>query len=207
MQPDLATVTQPGPLPAGPAAGSTAERLIASAVELIAEHGAVEQVSLRSIAAGAGVSPTAVYRHFADHEALVTATVRWCWHRFDRTVNHETAHIADPYRRLQAQGRVYVRFALEQPGVYRVLFSTAGLVGVVREDVGLPVFMKLVDTVGAVLDASHDQRQALTVATQVFSWVHGIADLRLTGVDLPWEPVETQVDSLLHSLRLLPIES
>ena len=53
--------------------------LIDAAVDLIAETGSVDGVSLRAAAKRAGVSPMAVYNHFADKDALLVAAVEHCW--------------------------------------------------------------------------------------------------------------------------------
>ncbi len=180
----------------------TRSRLIAAAVDLMVEHGSVDKVSLRSVAAGAGVSPTAVYRHFAGHEELLTSTTIWCWERFDEAVNGATADVEDPVEMLRAQCLAYLEFAQHQPGIYRVIFSNVGAVGTVRDDVGLPIFAKLVGTVRAALEAKGDDRKPLVVALEVFSWVHGIADLRLVSVGLPFPTIDAQVESLVLSLRL-----
>ncbi len=184
---------------------STKDRLIVSAVELIVEQGSIDLVSMRAIAKRAGVSPTAVYRHYADFDELISATVAWSWDRFDEAVNEQVGHIDDPYARLQASGEAYVHFALGQPGLYRVLFSIGGRAAVLRKEVGLPVFGKLVDNVAAVLDASGDDRSSLEVAGSVFTWIHGAADLRLAAIELPASEVEQQVASIMRDLRLAAI--
>ena len=195
-------MTPPTKTPRAEAQIDTRDRLIASAVELMAEHGSVDKVTLRSVASGAGVSPTAVYRHFADHEALLAEATRWCWAQFDEAINGESESIDDPFDALRAQCDSYLRFAAEQPGVYRVLFSTVGSVGNVREEVGLPVFLKLVDSIGAVLDVVGDERIPVRVAMAAFSWIHGVADLRLTGVTLPFTEPDDEIGDMLEMLGL-----
>lgn len=192
------TVAQAGVAPPN----DTRDRLIASAVELMAEHGSVDKVSLRSIASGAGVSPTAVYRHFSDHDAVLVETTRWCWARFDEAINGASASIDDPFEAMRVQCDSYLRFAAEQPGIYRVLFSTVGSVGSVRQEVGYPVFQKLVDSVERALLALGDEREPLAVALQAFTWVHGIADLALANVELPFPEPAGQVTGMLEALRL-----
>lgn len=195
-------MTVPTKTPRGEAPTDTRDRLIASAVELMAEHGSVDKVTLRSVASGAGVSPTAVYRHFSDHDALLGETTRWCWERFDEAINGRSASIDDPFEALRVQCDSYLRFAADQPGIYRVLFSTVGSVGSIREEVGLPVFQKLVDSVGRALTALDDRREPLAVALQAFTWVHGIADLALANVELPFAEPAVQVADMLEALGL-----
>ena len=155
----------------------TEPTLIESAVALIGEGSSGQPVSLRAIASRAGVSPTAVYRHFADHDELITATVDWCWSEFDHAINVATDDIADPFERIRMQGRAYAEFGLGRTGVYRVLFSGSVHGGMSSTEHGRGIFTKLVNTVGAVLAARSDPRDPYRVATQVFTWIHGIVDL------------------------------
>lgn len=157
---------------------------------------------MRSIAKRAGVSPTAVYRHYASFEELLAATMAWSWSEFDAAVNGSVAGLDDPHARLQASGEAYLSFAVAQPGIYRVLFSIGDQASGLRDEYGMPVFGKLVENVDAVLRTNQDDRDPFDVAASVFSWIHGIADLRLTGLALPGADSESQVRSMLGDLRL-----
>lgn len=181
---------------------ATKERLISSAVELIVAEGSIDRVSMRSIAKRAGVSPTAVYRHYANFEELVAATMAWTWLQFDLAVNGEIGESTHPHATLQASGEAYLRFALAKPGMYRVLFSIDDQASGLRDEFGMPVFGKLVEKVDAVLQANNDEREPLALATSVFTWIHGIADLQLTGLALHGGTIEEQVRSMMSDLRL-----
>ncbi|MDG2114038.1 MAG: TetR/AcrR family transcriptional regulator [Actinomycetota bacterium] len=78
--------------------------LLDAAAELLAEHGSIEGVSLRAIATRAGVSPTAVYRHFDDHTALIAASIRHCWSEFTSAINIDPAEEPDPFARFRLMG-------------------------------------------------------------------------------------------------------
>jgi AcrR family transcriptional regulator len=88
-------------------------------------------MTLRAVARAAGVSQTAPYRHFADRAALIAAIAEDGFHRLHerlvaaarapgRTLGQapETARGG-----LQAIALAYVRFALEHPEEYRVMFG------------------------------------------------------------------------------------
>ncbi len=161
---------------------TTRERLLAAAVELLIERGSFDQISLRAIAAGAGVTPTAVYRHFADHAALLDAVAVWCWERFDRAVfgSGELAD-PDPLEDFLHCGAAYVEFARGYPGIYRVLMDQR-FDDVNRVDDGRVVFAKLVAAVAGILAARDDDRDPEYVALLVHTWIHGIATLHLPPV-------------------------
>lgn len=159
----------------------TRDRLLAAAVALLAEKGSFEQVSLRAIASGAGVSPTAVYRHFADHQALLEAVAEWCWARFDAAVfGSDAAETDDPLARFRGQGLAYLHFARERPGIYRVLMERR-FDGVVRAEDGSSVYAKLVAVIAEILAMNDDDRDPRRVAALVHTWIHGIATLHVPG--------------------------
>ncbi len=161
----------------------TRDRLLAAAVDLLIERGSFEQVSLRAVAAGAGVTPTAVYRHFVDHAALLEAVAAWCWERFDAAVfGLEANDLAeDPVERFTRSGAGYIEFARDYPGIYRVLMDPR-FDDVRRVDDGHTVFEKLVSAVAEILTAKNDQRDPEHVALLVHTWIHGIATLQRSPV-------------------------
>jgi AcrR family transcriptional regulator len=79
-------------------------------------------LSLREIARNVGVSATALYRHFPDKDALLTALAR--------DGLRELARLQKPQKGLSigdgfvASGRAYVRFALAHPALFKLIFSS-----------------------------------------------------------------------------------
>lgn len=192
----------PTAVDSGPSAvePSTKQRLLACAVDLMATHGSLDSVSLRAVAGAAGVSPTAVYRHFADRDELVEAGIEWAWAEFDRAIEAAGEDATSPHERLRLQGHGYVDVALLRPGVYTVLFGHRGVES--AYEVGMPVFQKMADLVGDVLRANGDARHAVTVAVQLFTSIHGIAHLRVVQPTFPWPPVDDQIELLLSQIGL-----
>jgi AcrR family transcriptional regulator len=100
----------------------TRERILDAARELFAREG-YEAVSMRRIAERIEYSATALYFHFEDKEALF----RELCHTDFLTLAHgfqELAAIRDPIDRLQRIGLAYVRFGIEHPNHYRLMFMT-----------------------------------------------------------------------------------
>jgi AcrR family transcriptional regulator len=176
--------------------------LLDAAAELMAEKGDVDAISLRAIAARAGVSPTAVYRHFDDHLDLLRAAVVYCWEEFERALVESDAGLTDPYDRLRASGDAYVRFAMEQSGKYHVLFSNKIDVQFEGTPVGVSTFEMLVDKVATILQAREDDRDPRFVAVQVHTWMHGIVDLIGRHGDFEWPPPEVLLTDLQERLGL-----
>ncbi|MGI9646308.1 MAG: TetR/AcrR family transcriptional regulator [Ilumatobacteraceae bacterium] len=191
--------------------------LLHAAAELMATHGTLDGISLRAVAREAGVSPTAVYRHFDDHLALLRESVAQCWANFYRAMRDARDSSDDPFVAFRATGEAYVRFAMMQPGQYRVLFSNTIDLDMSREEIhslidapddvtdsGMATFEILVDLVADMLSELHDDRDPFFVAVQVFTWIHGIVDLCGTHPDTPWPEVPDLLDGLRAALRLTP---
>ncbi len=178
--------------------------LLDAATELMAEKGDIETISLRSIAARAGVSPTAVYRHFDDHLDLLRAAVEHCWAEFERAFLDADDGVSDPYERLRRSGDAYVRFAIEQPGKYHVLFSNKIDVEFEGRPIGVSAFEMLVDKVAAILRERDDDRDPRFVAVQVHTWIHGIVDLIGRHADFEWPAIDVLLDDLQARLGLSP---
>jgi AcrR family transcriptional regulator len=97
--------------------------LIDSAIELLADLQNVEALSIRAVTARAGVTPTAMYLHFADKEALIDAVKERCFAELITYCSRATVP-GDPRANLESRGRAYIQFSEERPGYYRILFHT-----------------------------------------------------------------------------------
>ena len=80
-------------------------------------------VSLREVARRAGVSQAAPYHYFTDKSALLAAVAEEGFRLFDasQAMPLEQAP-SDPTSRLGALGVSYVRFALDRPHYFKVMF-------------------------------------------------------------------------------------
>ena len=171
----------------------------------MAAHGSIDKVSVRAVAAAAGVSPTAVYRHFENHTDLLWAAVQYCFDEFARTMTEAAAASTDVYERLRLSGRAYVRFALGERGKYRVMFSNRVPLPEREDPVGMHAFDDLVDKVRAILDDRSDGRDPEFVSVQIWSWIHGMVDLVGNHPELDkWPDVEVLLDEMQQRLDLVP---
>lgn len=103
--------------------GNLGPALVDAGLRAIAATG-LEGFSLRDVARRAGVSAPAVYRHFADKDALLAAIAVDCAQRI-RVMMDEAIALAppDPLSRFRAQGIAYVRFAVRHPHHFRAMSS------------------------------------------------------------------------------------
>ncbi|MFJ9867692.1 TetR/AcrR family transcriptional regulator [Streptomyces sp. NPDC101165] len=105
--------------------GDLRTALLDAAEALVRERGA-DGWSLREASARTGVSPSAAYHHFASRDALVHALSERVLARLGDRLIHACAAApsqgADPLQRLIALGRSYIRWAVEDPAVARLVF-------------------------------------------------------------------------------------
>ena len=96
--------------------GNLREALIKAGLRAVAEDGP-EGFSLRGVATRAGVTPPAVYRHFADKDELLAAIAAECNERLSTVVaaSLERASGEDALARFRQVGIAYVQFAVANP--------------------------------------------------------------------------------------------
>ncbi|CCK26199.1 TetR family transcriptional regulator [Streptomyces davaonensis JCM 4913] len=151
------------------------ERLVDVGVELVAAEG-VQALTLREIARRAGVSHGAPRRYFPTHLELLSAIAR---RGFIELADRATRAVDDigggPRVRLAALARAYLRFAVERPGMYELMFRhdllESGRLGL--RDHSLPLFGRLVELVGRVR-ADVDARLA---GGALWANLHGMGQL------------------------------
>jgi AcrR family transcriptional regulator len=163
--------------------GDLKNALIAAGVEILAREG-IASLSLRSVARRAGVSHSAPYAHFSDKQTLIAAIstegFRRLYSQLDTALN---AHSAEPGRQLVACGQAYMRFALNERDIFKVMFS-----GVLEQEKEYPEFVKISQAtfqlLVKVVDACQEKgilRPAPTdlLATAIWGQVHGLVSLAL----------------------------
>ncbi len=157
--------------------GELRKALVGAALDLLAEDGA-DAVSLRAVARRAGVSAMAPYRHYPDKEALLAAVAV---QGFDglRDALRAVDDAAPAGQALVEQAVAYVRYALENPALFRLMFGPKR-VGTHPElmAAGEAAYAALAARVAAEAPADAD-RDALALGC--WSMVHGLASLFLDG--------------------------
>jgi len=158
--------------------GDLRAALIAAGLRLLAERDA-EALSLREVASSVGVSATSVYRHFPDKKALMAALAREGLARFG-VIEHEVVQAGGGGRAgLVAAGRAYIRFALANPALFRLIFASSALA---RKDGEPSEAARLLKAnapsfAGAMPEGSDEYVFEL----QAWAIVHGLAMLMLDG--------------------------
>jgi AcrR family transcriptional regulator len=164
--------------------GNLRRALLDQALATIRTEG-VEGLTLREIGARLGVSRTALYRHFADKRALLSAVATDGF----RTLRQELVAAWEADGRGSAafasMGVAYIRFAVANPSHYRVMFG-----GFVDPDACAPelaveaagAFQALVDALAALQrDGIVRGDDTIRMARFVWAVVHGVAMLGIDG--------------------------
>ncbi len=154
----------------------------------------IGEISLRQLAREVGVSPTAVYRHFPDKDALMAALAQAgiaqmaAWQK-------DAAQDAGASDAFAATGRAYVRWALANPSLFRLVFGQC-------REVGQTVFGD--NDAARMLRANAqvtagDEAGAQRLMLQAWAVVHGLAMLILDG-QLPND--EAMIDRVIDAKTL-----
>jgi AcrR family transcriptional regulator len=134
-----------------------------------------DDLSLRELARAVGVSATAVYRHFPDKKALMAALAEVGLERLAESQRRASVAAGGGEAGFKATGAAYVRFALANPGLFRLIFATPQASPVTMD--GPDAAMSMLRANAAVL-APHGTDPAI-FALQSWSLVHGLAMLLL----------------------------
>jgi AcrR family transcriptional regulator len=100
----------------------TKSRILDAAREMFVQDG-VEAVTMREIAKRIEYTPTAIYHHFRDKQALIEELCVIDF-RSLAEVFLRIGRIEDPVERLRRIGLAYIDYALEHPSHYRFMFMT-----------------------------------------------------------------------------------
>lgn len=189
-----------------------------AARELFAREG-YDAVSMRKIAEAIEYSPTAIYVHFKDKEALFGELCRSDFGKLSDVFN-KLAQIKDPVERIRGIGHNYVRFALQYPNHYRLMFMTPHIpssddemqCGTGNPDEDGYAFLKAAVAESIAHKRFRREYKDPALATQtLWAMAHGIASLQIAkGNDTwaDWRPVEERaavgLDAIVRGMLVDP---
>jgi AcrR family transcriptional regulator len=175
------------------------EEILEAAERLLIQTGDEEAVSIRAVADAVGVTPPSIYLHFEDKNALIFDVCERQFERLDRVMEDAATASEDPLESLRLRGKAYVRFGMDNPEQYRILFMgkpAASPPGFDQERLrGIASFDHLVGAVQACVDAGAiPPSDAFFVALGMWIAVHGLTSLLIAKPDFPWPDPEGLVD-------------
>jgi AcrR family transcriptional regulator len=187
----------------------TSEERILRAARRIYEKDGMPGLSMRRVSAQVGLTPMALYRHYADKSALIEALVADGFAQFETFVAG-AADAPTPGARFRAVLDAYVDFALKRPRTFELMFfiprdgvppAPASL-----EASSSPSFTRIIAAVKEAMQdgtlAPDDVGQVLLLA---WSTIHGLIALHFSGRfghdDRAFRPIASQViDRLMRAL-------
>jgi AcrR family transcriptional regulator len=184
------------------------ESILEAAQTIVRDEG-LRSLTMRRIAEAVDYAPASLYAHFENREALLAELCRQGMKSLRVALEGAIAGVRDPRARLAALARGYVRYALDRPETFRLMFMEDGaLTKQIFEAVGDDDGVRALGFIGTALaelrasgaiakDANLPQLTDL-----VWTFVHGIATLRLGCPTMPGTPdaeliaagIETIVD-------------
>jgi AcrR family transcriptional regulator len=158
--------------------------LLDAASELLEREGP-DALSIRRIAAGAGVAPMGVYNHFASKSGIIEALFIQGFIRLGEAMK-TLAALTDPREALLEGGRRYRALALAHPMAYQLMFLRA-VPGFEPSDhakeVAAEAFEGLVAAVARAMDAGVIAGESAPVLAQIiWASIHGYVALELSGI-------------------------
>lgn len=180
---------------------SVRARIAGVAVRLFREEG-YASVSMRRMALEAGCTPATLYAYFASKTDILRHIWAEVFEGLFKDLDRLADTIAAPRERLASVSRAYVRFWVDHPETYRVVFMTEGVtqpeVGVFVDDAAdrYALFygaMRQAWGPAAVEDVD-GRTQTLLCGLQ------GVAHSLITVSGYGWAPAEQLVDTLVEAL-------
>ncbi len=171
----------------------------------------VEAVTMRRIAKRIEYSPTALYFHFRDKEALLaelcSQDFRALAAQFARLLRLE-----DPVARLRRAGNAYVDFAVAHPNHYRLMFMRPGerAWDITQGDPEQDAYSFFVSACAQIIDAGRARRGLADphlLAQTFWAGVHGVASLHVALSSdqwVHWRPIAQRrrliVDAVVEAI-------
>lgn len=192
--------------------------ILDAARELFVSEG-YDAVTMRKIADRIEYSPTAIYFHFKDKDALMGELCAVDFYTLATQLT-KIARVEDPIERLRRIGHAYADFAAEYPNHYRLMFMTPHPQGTIPDEAmqrqGNPeedAYAFLKATVAEAIEQKRlkpEYTDAELVSQTMWAGVHGVVSLSIAKECDPWvewrplkKRVGTMIDMLVDGLAKL----
>jgi AcrR family transcriptional regulator len=161
-----------------------ANRILREARKVYERHG-LPGLTIRRVSARVGVTPMALYRHYADKDALLDALVAQGFAEFETYVSR-AADTPTPLTRVRATLAEYVEFALDHPRLFELMFLIPRK-GIPAAPASLattpsPGFTRIITAFNEAMRegslATDDTKEVILMA---WATVHGLIALHFSG--------------------------
>ncbi|MBC8154336.1 MAG: TetR/AcrR family transcriptional regulator [Bacteroidetes bacterium] len=161
--------------------GEMRKLILEAAQRLFLDNG-YDKVSIRNIADAIEYSPATIYLYYKDKNELLFALHQ---HGFAKMVAEfqPLLLLTDPFEKLKEMGRSYIRFAVQNPELFDLMFiMTAPMDNLDQENwvEGDRAFDLLMEVVRECMDTGvFEQRDVRVCAMMIWSGIHGYTALFL----------------------------
>ncbi|GAB6039152.1 TetR/AcrR family transcriptional regulator [Fundidesulfovibrio butyratiphilus] len=184
---------------------------ILQAAELLFGQRGYAGFSMRDLAETIGYSPTTLYLHFKDKDALLAEVCRRSFAELKAAAGRHRASGQDPTAALRSAMIGYVRFGRRFPGQYTAAFHPRQGPQAPRrpdddrpeppgEAPGMRAFAGFRSLVAAHLEARHIARDPEEATQCVWAALHGMTTLFITHPHFPWQDQDKLAESLADML-------
>jgi len=166
--------------------------ILDAAREMFVKNG-YEATTMRAIADRIGYTPTAIYHHFRNKEALLTELTTQDFRTLAQAFQ-KLGEVADPVERLRRIGQAYIEFGLTHPMHYRLMFMTPHPAvkdpkGITQGDPSQDAYAFLVQSCTEAIAAGRFRPQLKDpqqVAQMLWAGCHGLVSLRIAKEHDDW---------------------
>jgi AcrR family transcriptional regulator len=194
--------------------GNLRQALVDATLKLIATQGP-QGFTLSDAAKSAGVTPAAVYRHFAGREDLIAEVARQGFEIFADLMDHAYSNgKPTALAAFEATGRAYLAFARKFPGHYPAMFESGISMNANPElaraaDRGRGVLLRAAEELSKHIPVAR-RPPASMFAAHILAMSHGVVELYARGqpgTRAPYSPedlLESGIGIYLRGLGLVP---
>jgi AcrR family transcriptional regulator len=171
--------------PAAEDATDLRQRILDASEQLLETEG-LAALSMREVARRSGVTHQAPYHHFADRETILAELVTRGFQEMARRLaraNERHADSKDATDRKAAAieaGQAYVGFAIDHPGVFRIMFRSE-----VCDPARFPAALQAGESAYRELERLvaliHGEAEVASLSAVYWGQVHGLASLIVDG--------------------------
>lgn len=158
-------------------------KILQAAKVLFIEKG-YDATSIRNIAERIEYSPTTIYLYFKDKDDIFYALHQEGFRLLNQYFS-VLQHVTDPFERLKAINKAYIRFAMENREFYDLMFISRAPMNAIKEDCedwdeGKNSFQALVDTVSQCIGQGYFKgMDPENLSFTLWSMVHGVCSLEI----------------------------
>jgi len=179
--------------------------ILAAATRIFNSDG-YDGATIRRIADEVGLSSTALYMHFRDKDEILVEICQGAMEQMLTLAAQIATQDKPPAERARDMIEAYIRFGLDNPSTYRLVFCSHGRhlspeSQAPVEMLGDRCFQKLHNVVAEIAEQGRLKSPGALVAAQVlWSAGHGLVSLMITQPDRQWAPAPVLTTALLDGV-------